>query len=380
MNSLSKSGEVLLQEILEHRDDRGVCDSNYWGQRFEQLTPEDDATMRSTFKELIEADMISVMWADDYPYYLEVLANGVSHLEKRQDSFHHQRKSGFDLLKRKDIIQILDGDELLGSQTDKLLRMPYLSGQDLCMLSDQFGLHQEYGASRWTYLDNLLGYLIERERCDELLCHLFDLERFHHLESLSDPTEVMNKHQEICDATIDRINSKLALGRHELQYVGGHFYISETGSKVVIETPYIKRIDVPYVLDLSERCKEDFLQGNFDSVISKSRTLIEEVLVHILESKDESVTAKGNIEKLYNQVKNCLNMQQDKSYDGRVNSLLYGLERIVESIGAMRNLNSDAHGVGKNRIKVKEREAKLAMNSAITFCEYILSIEDKTNG
>ena len=67
-------------------------------------------------------------------------------------------------------------------------------------------------------------------------------------------------------------------------------------------------------------------------------------------------------------------MQQDKSYDGRVNSLLSGLERIVESIGSMRNSNSDAHGVGSSRIQIKEREARLAMNSAVTFCEYLLSI------
>ena len=133
-------------------------------------------------------------------------------------------------------------------------------------------------------------------------------------------------------------------------------------------------IDVPYIQGLSERCKADFAAGNYDSVITKSRTIIEEVLVYILELRKEPVNAKGDIGKLYNQVKNCLHMQQDKSYDGRINSLLFGLERIVESIGAMRNANSDAHGVGSSRIQVKEREARLAMNSAITFCEYILSV------
>ena len=102
-------------------------------------------------------------------------------------------KNSFELLIRKDIIQILDGDEKLGDETDETFRMPYLKGTDLCQLSDIFGLHQEYGASRWTYLDNLLRYLVDQERCDELLCYMFDLERFYQLEGLGDSEEVIKK-------------------------------------------------------------------------------------------------------------------------------------------------------------------------------------------
>ena len=283
-------------------------------------------------------------------------------------------KSNFELLIRKDIIQILDGDELLGDSQDEDFRMPYLKGTDLCALSDTFGLHQEYGSSRWVYLDNLLRYVIERNRCDELLCYMFDLERFHHLEKILDSNSLEKKHQDICNAAITRINAKLALGRHEMQFIGGHFYITETGKKIQIESPKIKHLDVLYIQGLSARCKEDFISGNYDSVITKSRTIIEEVLVYILENKNVNITSKGDIGKLYNQVKSLLHMQQDKSYDGRVNSLLSGLERIVEAIGSMRNIGSDAHGIGRHRIQVNEREAKLAMNSAITFCEYLVSI------
>ena len=283
-------------------------------------------------------------------------------------------KDLFNLLIRKDIIHILEGDEKLGDISDETFRMPYLKGTDLCQLSDMFGLHQEYGASRWTYLDNLLRYMVDRERCDELLCYMFALERFNQLEGLGDSAAVIKKHQGICKAAIDKINAKLILGRHELQYVGGHFYITETGKQVQVESPKIQVIDVPYIQGLPERCKADFASRNYDSVITKSRTIIEEVLIYILENHNQPMNKTGDIGKLYSQVKKLFHMQQDSSYDGRVNSLLYGLERIVESIAAMRNSNSDAHGVGSNRIQVKEREARLAMNSAITFCEYILSI------
>ena len=58
MIKLSRRAEDLLQEILEHRDEKGNCSSDYWKDKFESLSASDDALLRSLFKELREADMI----------------------------------------------------------------------------------------------------------------------------------------------------------------------------------------------------------------------------------------------------------------------------------------------------------------------------------
>lgn len=84
MKKLSKRAEDLLKEILEHRDDKGNCDSNYWEKRFESLTGAEDALIRSLFKELSENDMIDVQWNDNYPYVLMVLGNGISYFEEKE--------------------------------------------------------------------------------------------------------------------------------------------------------------------------------------------------------------------------------------------------------------------------------------------------------
>lgn len=88
MKKLTKRAEELLAEILEHRNQNGICDSSYWEKRFSSLRTADDAIIRSLFKELKDAEMISVMWADNYPYYMSVLANGVSYFEEinREDN------------------------------------------------------------------------------------------------------------------------------------------------------------------------------------------------------------------------------------------------------------------------------------------------------
>ena len=67
-------------------------------------------------------------------------------------------------------------------------------------------------------------------------------------------------------------------------------------------------------------------------------------------------------------------MQQTPKYDKRINSMLGGLEKIVTAVCEMRNNDSDAHGVGSKRINIRDYEARLTMNSSITFCEYYLDI------
>lgn len=81
---LSKRAEDLLLEILEHRDERGNCNTEYWKKRFEILSGAEDILVRSLFKELREEDMISVQWADDYPYILFVLGKGLAYFEEPQ--------------------------------------------------------------------------------------------------------------------------------------------------------------------------------------------------------------------------------------------------------------------------------------------------------
>lgn len=45
----------------------------------------------------------------------------------------------------------------------------------------------------------------------------------------------------------------------------------------------------------------------------------------------------------------------------------------------MRNKDSDAHGVGANRISIDEYHARLFVNSAMTMADFILSVEIKAN-
>lgn len=145
-------------------------------------------------------------------------------------------------------------------------------------------------------------------------------------------------------------------------------------SAVLVETPTLKSINRQYIIDLSARAIRDVENGEYDSAITKSRTLLEEVFFKAIEEKGEIPSESGDINKLYNQVKQLYSMHQTKEYDKRINSLLSGLEKILSAIAEMRNKSSDSHGVGAKRVQISEHHARLFVNSAMTMADFILSV------
>ena len=70
-------------------------------------------------------------------------------------------------------------------------------------------------------------------------------------------------------------------------------------------------------------------------------------------------------------------MKQTPEYDKRVNELLSGLEKILKAVSEMRNAQSDAHGVGRKRLRVAEHHARLFVNASLIMAEFILSVGER---
>ena len=176
---------------------------------------------------------------------------------------------------------------------------------------------------------------------------------------------------------MQEINAILFFGGNELTIVGNQFIVKPIGSTVTVEVPKIKTIDREYIKGISSRALADVEQKNYDSAITKSRTLLEEIFCYVIELKNEIPSDSGDIAKLYKQVRTLYNMHTDANTDRRINTLLSGLNSIVSAIAEMRNKDSDAHGVGANRISIDEHHARLFVNSAMTMSDFILSVATK---
>lgn len=296
-------------------------------------------------------------------------------------------KQNYDLLRSKDIIAILDGDTQIEELDGLRIAMPYLSGPMLCELSQKFGYYQEYylgngskpNLSRWQYMDNILKYVIKENKVNQLLSYMMDKERFSdNLRKLNNVSDIEKKYKYIIQKVLEQINSILYFGGHELVVINNQYIVKSIDEKINIDVPNINIVDRDYIKNLSERAMKDIDEGNLDSAITKSRTILEETFCYAIELKGKDPSDSGDIGKLYKQVKDLYDMHANKDMDKRINKLLSGLENIVQSIAEMRNNGSDSHGLGIKRINISDYHARLAVNSSTIMAEFILSVSQNS--
>ncbi len=291
-------------------------------------------------------------------------------------------KSDYEILKSKDIIEILDGDKQFGEVEGARVSLPYLSGPDLCGILTMFGKTRDYSwhggsPSRWVYVTELLTHCIENNTINNLLAYLFRKEGFQQQLKTVHISKIDYCYDYIITNVLSEINKVLYFSNKELVKVREQFYIKDINKELNIDTPVIKTINRDYIRDLSERASKDIDENNFDSALTKCRTLIEEVFCYAVEEVNQSPNDSGDIQKLYNQVKDLYNMHNNKDMDKRINTLLSGLNKIITAIAEMRNENSDSHGVGAKRITIEEHHARLFLNSASTIAEFILAVVNR---
>lgn len=288
----------------------------------------------------------------------------------------------FSLLINRKIIDVLIGDVKLYGE----FSLPYMSGPELCQVSTTFGLARTYtwgnrgvaNKSRWEYMQVLMKHLNTQGRIPDLLSYLMQQDRFKNLIGVGDIQKVDETYKGVIQSAIDAINAQLVIARVELRLVNKTFVLTRAGEEVVIETPKVKNITSQYIRELLDRIKDDLDNKDYDSVITKSRTLLEEVLIFIIEKMTfERYKSSGDLVKMYQDATELLNMRQKSDWDKRINELLGGLHKIVNAISSMRNMNSDAHGAGSGRINIKKREALLAAHSSMMLAEYWLSVFEK---
>lgn len=281
------------------------------------------------------------------------------------------------LLMQKEIYQILDGDSALDKVDGCEVKMPYLSGPVLAGMSVDFGVPAVYGSqSRWCYVEDMMSRAIETGRVSQLLGMFFNSPQF--ADALDDvpPDSFEAEHDRIVRLAIGAINRRLFFGGNELRQVGSNYVVVPKNSPTVIEAPKLKVIDRQYVKMLSERAIQDVGDGRLDSALTEARTLLEETFCYVVELRGEQPSSKGDINRLYSQVSDLYGMHATKEMDVRVRTLISGLNKVISAISDMRNNNSDAHGVGERRVSIRDYHARLAVNSAATLADFILSVAE----
>jgi|GEM_PF-539256 len=86
---------------------------------------------------------------------------------------------------RKKIYEFLEGNgPSLVTHNGTEYGLPYYTTTQLSSLCTEFGLTDVVGGSRWCYVEELLDYAIEQQRCDELFRFLFSEKQFTNLQDM----------------------------------------------------------------------------------------------------------------------------------------------------------------------------------------------------
>lgn len=280
-------------------------------------------------------------------------------------------------LVNKDVAKILEGDvnyKITVGDQEFEISLPYLTSNQICDIASQFGFKMSANnCSRWQMMENLIDVTIQKRTVRKLISSMFMRERFSHINSYScDKTVQKDVFCLLLKSAIADINKHIVFSGKKLEVTNNQAWLSSIEDSLVPAEN--NKYTSDYVRSFPDRIKKDLDDGFYDSVVTKSRTYIEETCIFILEQKKLSHSEKGEVEKLYEECKDSLKMKRNSEWSNLVSDLVNGLNKIVKSIGTMRNKNSDSHGAGSKRFSIPQREARLIANASITLCDYLLSV------
>ena len=169
------------------------------------------------------------------------------------------------------------------------------------------------------------------------------------------------------------LNKFLKFDGYELVRDGHHFKVRETGAVAVqFDTPFPESQEVNHVFieEQVRKCDKKIDEGDFGGAITNARSLVEAVLVEIEKQLLPAAPQyDGDLIRLNKRVQTLLNLDPArKDVSDMLRQVLSGLASVVNGLASMRNKMSDAH---VSSYKASKHHAKLAVNSAKTFADFI---------
>lgn len=288
-------------------------------------------------------------------------------------------EKNFDLLQTKEIEEILNGDR--GT-------FPYLSGQSILGKGKKFGavMPKEVGMkSRWQLMEKLLQEMARLDKTEVFLADLVSKVALKdRIENAKDANFEINPYEKVSTEQIYRSLRHDALADLNNQLFFSGYKLFDHGSFIEIiyltETP---KIEVPkniitndFVQNVLDNGEKDLKNGDFASVVTKSKTILESIFRQILDGAGKSYSKSPNLKEYQSKVSELLNMKYSDDWNSRVRNMVSSLNKLVDSISELRNKDSDAHGRTKI-VNIDAAEAELLLNTSISLAIYYLRVADR---
>jgi hypothetical protein len=249
-------------------------------------------------------------------------------------------------------------------------KAPYLSGPKLVDFYNECGFDDVYGEgfpSRWKYSTEKIVESNGTPRLKNILEEYVDPRRY-------------GGNEELVDELVTEINMLIKYDGFALIKKGHIHKIADVQGNF-IEPETVSAIGHEFVSEQIEKCQQKISTDDFNGAITNARTLCEAVLIHIIETVDNAeIKNDGNVINLWTRAKKALRLDLKKEeIPEYVFQILLGLDTTVNGLAAISNNAGDRHA---NKFKTKRHHAKLAVNSTMTLCDFLIDVlnERKKNG
>lgn len=242
----------------------------------------------------------------------------------------------------------------------------YRSGPKLVDFFNELGFNDVYAKgfpTRRLYAEEKIKEIVNNNEFTKFLDYALSEE--HYVDINSFENETQNK-------IVELWNKYLKLDNYEIKWNGKWNLMDISSAIIVVNEEQLKIISTEFMNEQISKCDYKISVGDYDGAITNARSMIEEVLLAI----EEEITGErgkndGDINKIYSRVKKLLNIDpSQKGLYEPLKQILSGLNSIVTGVGRLRSKASDSHA---REYKPSKHHAVLAVNSAKTFIDFIIS-------
>ena len=266
--------------------------------------------------------------------------------------------------------EVINGDGALGE---------YRSGPVLVNFFNEFGRNDEYGKgfpSRWQYTEECLRSFNGSDKLKDIIESVVDPRDYISPEDIS-PSETSQ------EAQLDKIVNYLT---KFLVYDGYHLKKDEMRNRYevvhldggIVPSDNLDTLSDEFINDQIRKAKDKLAQNDYDGAITNVRSLVEAFQEEIIRRSGAEVPKyDGDLLKLYKKTKQVLDLDPSEQPSDILKQILTGLNSIVSGLSGISNKMGDRHS---RTYRPSRHHAKLAINAAFTFCEFLLDSYEYQKG
>lgn len=227
-------------------------------------------------------------------------------------------------------------------------------------------LDVEPGVTRHTFVNNQLQKLNDTPIIKTIIEAACDPR--YYLASGCNVIEVVNKMNEY-------------LSYDGLEIVGGdpYYYVRTKGNHDIIRNDFVNKpnikADHSFIVEQFRKIEEKIKSDDYDGAITNARSMTEAVFGYILtQAKLEVPEHDGDLNKLFKEVKRCLNLDTSSSdLSNTLKQIIVGLTSIITGIAGIGNKMGDRH---HRKYTPRKHHAILAAQTANALCQFLISSQE----